>query len=186
MVWWKFAKFLLWTVPNVIVGFVGWYFVPQDIKQIFQDLRPNLEQLAIGWLFLAPFLGLIFMVVLFKPAPPGWCLRVPFVRYMIDKQTLQDSVPLIVSQIEGGYANAGPILGTAYNDAFLRERARLRTTMILLEIPFPDAEVATTEWSEWIGFLEALRPLAKEGNIKRARSLLANGPVDPPLDPNVA
>ncbi len=89
------------------------------------------------------------------------------------RYTLKKLAPEVDRQFEVGRLFAS----THYSPMDAAEAVKLydfRTRLHYLGIPFPDEDpMHLPGWIKWLDFLSDLKPLARDGNLKAARALLA-------------
>ena len=158
---------ILATIFGVVMffaGLIGLVALPDDFTLLVDRVMSiTIVHVAIGLssaALLVLLLNLLQMAI--DDLPPKWN---PW-----KKRALKKLVPIIENQFNGGRSLVGYVVSQT-EPGFISEYVMLRASLRDLGIKHPDAQPGCPEWGWWIGFLEALLPLAADGKLEAARNL---------------
>lgn len=160
------GSWLFFLLVVTISGVIALTVARKDFNEAWESVK-NLacvDYLAIGF----AFVGLTQVWYMWQMAkhelPPRW--------NPAKRQALQNLAPIIAVQYNKGRVRTG--LGGIYEREaeFMDQMAELRSHLMDLGFDnYPTCIPGDRDWFVWVGFLEALLPLARKGNLDAALKL---------------
>ena len=174
----RFCHWLPASHPMSWGGLVGITILRDDTEMAVQKL---LSLTIVDFAAIALGISLLHMTRGFWQDAIEW---LPARWNPVKRRAFRNLTPAMINQFNIGRYFTGGLVAGPIDASFIVELGRLRTELDNLDIKYPIAgPLDFPEWDWWIGFLEALLPLATDGNLEAARNLSRKSEVDNQPDP---